>query len=497
VERLGRYLLERKLATGGMAEIFLARQTGPSGFERTCVVKRMLSHHAQDAEFVQMFLDEARLGARLAHPGVAQIIDFGAEQGRYFIAMEYIDGASLSTVLQIHRQQRLQVPILPALRVTALVAATLDHSHRAKDENGHSLDLIHRDVSPQNIMISSLGEVKLIDFGIAKASNARHRTAVGTMKGKIAYMSPEQLRQQPVTNKSDVYSLGLVLYELLAGVPAIRGDSHAALLNAAAKRQITSLSVIRPEVQADVRAIVDAALAVDPSQRLSAGELSDQLDDAIARSGARVKPAGVAALLHLELTTAATNPGMADPNAREATTIEPHPGGPIEELLDAEDFVPIEDEAPATLDHPQQGGGPALTVEAIRSLDPRERPTTRGENEPFPAVAEVDAQANISTNPRFLAEAPPPSTDKAASPAFSPATIQLPQRPRRRLRRSLAALFVLAVLGLVLPDAWLRFAPPDAQQRLTEAGFTPQPVWPWLRAEAAEKWKWASETLGL
>jgi serine/threonine-protein kinase len=491
VERLGRYVLDRKLATGGMSEVFLARQTGPSGFERVCVVKRMLSHHAQDAEFVQMFFDEARLGARLAHPGIAQIIDFGAEQGRYFIAMEHIDGATLSTVLQIHRQQRLQVPIRSALRVTSLVAATLAHAHQAKDERGQSLDLIHRDVSPQNIMISALGEVKLIDFGIAKASNARHRTAVGTMKGKLAYMSPEQLRQQPVGNQSDVYSLGLVLYELLAGVPAIRGDSHAALLNAAAKRQFTSISVVRPEVDAGVKAILDAALAVEPSQRLSAAELADQLEDALSRAGVRVKPADVAALLHLELTTAATNPGAPDPAARAVTTIEHHPG-PVEEVLDG---VPIEDEAPATLDHPQPNAG-AFTVEDLRSLDPRERPTARDEGVAVVGLADLDAQVDIRTNPRFLAEAPPPSTDKGA-PAFSPATLILPERPRRRLRRSLATLFVLAMVGLVLPDAWLRLAPPDAQQALRERGISPQPVWPWLHAEAVKQWKWASETLGL
>jgi serine/threonine protein kinase len=215
-ERLGRYTLDSKLAVGGMAEVFLATQSGPRGFEKVCVVKRMLPHLADEENFVRMFLDEARLAAQLNHPGIAQIFDFGEVNGSYFLAMEYVPGDSLRKIVKDHGRRGAFIPPAYCARMVADAAAALHYAHNAVGTNGQPLKVIHRDVSPQNILLGSTGVVKLIDFGVAKARSATQKTAEGLVKGKFAYMSPEQIRGQPLDQRSDIFSLGLVLYELLA-----------------------------------------------------------------------------------------------------------------------------------------------------------------------------------------------------------------------------------------------------------------------------------------
>jgi serine/threonine-protein kinase len=297
-EQLGRYQLDRKLGAGGMAEVFLARQRGTDGAEKACVVKRMLPGLSEDTSYVQMFLDEARVAARLVHPGIVQIYDFGKEGETYFIAMEYISGASLQMVLEALRSRATPVPVPVAAKLTSLVATALDHAHRATDDQGKPLKIIHRDVSPHNIMLSSKGEVKLIDFGIAKAADAFHRTEVGTLKGKFAYMAPEQLNHLMVDHRADLYSLGLVLYELLAGIPAVQGGSHASVLAAAHRRQYTPLEKLRPMTPAALRAILDKALASQPQDRFqTAAEMAQALEDFLVSSGSRVKQGDLSELL--------------------------------------------------------------------------------------------------------------------------------------------------------------------------------------------------------
>jgi len=231
--RLGKYQLLRKLATGGMAEVFLAKTDGPMGFEKLLVIKRILPHLAEDPQFVEMFLGEAKLAAQLNHPNLVQIFDFGRAEGSYFIAMEYIDGPNLRTLQVRARDLRRMVPFPIAARIVSWAAEGLAYAHDFQDlATGQPLHLVHRDVSPDNILVGRSGTVKLVDFGIAKATGQSHQTQAGTVKGKVAYMAPEQLRGEPLDRRVDLYALGIVLYELCTGRMPFEADSDASMVRA-------------------------------------------------------------------------------------------------------------------------------------------------------------------------------------------------------------------------------------------------------------------------
>ena len=212
--RFGKYLLERQLAIGGMAELFLARQQGPAGFEKQLVIKRILPHFANDEQFIQMFLDEARTAAKLNHPNVVQIFELGEIEGSYYIAMELIRGESLAKVIRRLRQHGMHMPLHLAAKVVASVCAGLDYAHNFAGGDGIALGLVHRDISPDNVLVSFDGAVKMIDFGIAKARDNETKTQAGSVKGKFCYMSPEQVQGKRLDRRSDIFSLGIVLHEL-------------------------------------------------------------------------------------------------------------------------------------------------------------------------------------------------------------------------------------------------------------------------------------------
>jgi serine/threonine protein kinase len=231
--RLGKYQLLRKLATGGMAEVFLAKTDGPMGFEKMLVIKRILPHLAEDPQFVEMFLGEAKLAARLNHPNLVQLFDFGEAEGSYFIAMEYIDGPTLRLLLARARDLRSPISLTLAARIVSSATEGLAYAHDYRDPvTDEPLHLIHRDVSPDNILVSRSGAVKLVDFGIAKARGQSHHTQAGTVKGKVAYMAPEQLRGEPLDRRVDLYSLGVVLYELCTGRMPFEANSDASMVRA-------------------------------------------------------------------------------------------------------------------------------------------------------------------------------------------------------------------------------------------------------------------------
>jgi serine/threonine-protein kinase len=212
-ETLGKYRLIRHLATGGMAEIYLAEQVGPEGFAKEIVIKRILPHLAKDEQFTNMFLDEARLAAKLNHPNIGQIHELGREGGDYYIAMEYIDGASMEELMA----DRVELPFDVAARIVADTLQALDFAHESTDRQGKPLGIVHRDVTPSNIMASVDGIVKLVDFGVAKAAKKSHKTQTGAVKGKFAYMAPEQVESSDVDRRADIFAIGIVFYELLTG----------------------------------------------------------------------------------------------------------------------------------------------------------------------------------------------------------------------------------------------------------------------------------------
>ncbi len=266
--RLGKYQLLRKLATGGMAEVFLAKTAGPMGFEKQLVIKRILPHLAEDPQFVQMFLGEAKLAARLNHPNLVQIFDFGESDGSYFIAMEYIDGPTLRLLLQRAREKSLAIPFVLAARIVSAAAEGLAYAHEFTDgATEEPLQLVHRDVSPDNILISRNGSVKVVDFGIAKAKGVSHHTQTGTIKGKVAYMAPEQLKGEPLDLRVDLYGLGVVLYELVTlGMP-YEAASDASLVRRVLYEPYVPPAERRPELPLALQQVLARLLAKDREER--------------------------------------------------------------------------------------------------------------------------------------------------------------------------------------------------------------------------------------
>ncbi len=268
--RIGRYRVLRRLAVGGMGEVFLARHEGPAGFAKTLVVKRILEHLASDARFVEMFLNEARLAALLSHPNVVQIFELGEDKGSYFIAMEFIPGRSLRAIGAALRQRGKAIEATMAARLAAQALHGLHYAHELKDERGQPLKIVHRDVSPDNILVGFGGAVKMLDFGIAKAvAAAREHTR--TLRGKFAYMSPEQLRGDVLDRRADVYSMGVVLYELLTGRLPYTALSPSAILERMAEPPMRPTQHT-PELPQELEQIVLIALSQTPSERFQTAE---------------------------------------------------------------------------------------------------------------------------------------------------------------------------------------------------------------------------------
>ena len=277
--RLGKYEILTPLAAGGMARIYIGRATGIGSFERHVVLKLITPERANDAIAVQMFLDEARLAASLNHQNVAQVFEVGEDGGIHYLAMEYVHGQDLRALLAKAGNEAMRVPLELALTIVAGAAAGLNHAHERRDSNGVALGIVHRDVSPSNLMIGLDGSVKLLDFGIAKATARSVETAEGVIKGKFAYMAPEQCRGREVDRRSDVFSLGIILYEITTQHRCFRADSDFDTMH-----RIVIGDVVRPSKLVHgypqaLEAIVMKALAVDPNQRYqTAGLLLEAIE---------------------------------------------------------------------------------------------------------------------------------------------------------------------------------------------------------------------------
>ena len=267
LENYGDYQLIKKLASGGMASIFLARQKGVEGFEKLLVVKRILPHLAENDEFVTMFLDEARIAARLNHPNIVQIFNLGAQADTFFIAMEYIHGEDVRRVWKKSDAAGKPIPIPLVCRIVMDAAAGLDYAHKKVDNAGKPLGIVHRDISPQNILVTFEGGVKVVDFGIAKAADQATVTKSGVLKGKYSYMSPEQAAGQKIDHRSDIFALGVVLYELLTGARLFKRPNDIQTLNAVAECNVAPPSTVNARVPKDLDVIVLRALAKEPEDR--------------------------------------------------------------------------------------------------------------------------------------------------------------------------------------------------------------------------------------
>ena len=267
MEKFGQYILLDKVGSGGMAELFKAKKVGIEGFERVLAIKRILPHLSSDEEFIDMFIAEAKLVALLSHKNITQVYDFGKIGQNYFIAMEYIRGKDLRGLLKRCNEKNIKFPITLAVFIAKEVASGLSYAHRQKDSMEKSLNIIHRDVSPQNILISYDGDVKVVDFGIAKAGS-QSRTTTGVLKGKLSYMSPEQAWGKTIDHRSDIFALGIVLYEMLTGERLFKGDSEINTLEKVRAAQIDPLpSSINAGLPAELEAKLLKALAREVTER--------------------------------------------------------------------------------------------------------------------------------------------------------------------------------------------------------------------------------------
>ncbi len=275
----GPYRLLERVAVGGMAEVFRAKRSGVEGFEKVVAVKRILPHLSDNKEFVDMFVDEAKMVAGLAHPNIVQIFDLGRLDDSYFIAMEYVHGRDLRTIQKRARERDQRIPLDLGALVVSKVCAALEYAHRKKDDRGRPMLLVHRDVSPQNILITYEGDVKLTDFGIAKAASKASITGRGSLRGKLLYMSPEQASGEPTDRRADLFALGIVFYELMTGQRPFGAGSERSLLDSVRECRVTPPRAVNPRIPERIEAVVMKALERDPDHRYQdAGEMSRDLD---------------------------------------------------------------------------------------------------------------------------------------------------------------------------------------------------------------------------
>ena len=382
--KFGKYHLLRRIASGGMAEIYLARQEGMAGFAREVVIKRIHEHLNNDPEFVSMFLDEARLVAKLSHPNIVSVHEFGKEEGAHYLVMEYVDGEAVSAAIK--RSHGLE-PV-HAFRIIAEVCAGLDYAHSLADEEGNSLHIVHRDVSPQNVLLGYDGAVKIIDFGVAKASTQSHETQVGSFKGKYAYMSPEQARGKSADRRSDVHSVGIVLWEMLTGKSLFHRESVFHTMEAVVSMDPPSVHEKHPELSPRIDDIIAKAIAKSPDERYqNCGDLQVDIEEYAAEQG----------LLSSSLAL-----------SRYVRTLfrrESHP--PPEEIIEELDLLPEEESAPLDSDSDLSPMPDLGVSDALESLSAEPEPPQRSA-EPEPP------QRSASLPPP-----PPPETPASESSAFS------------------------------------------------------------------------------
>ena len=263
----GPYCLLERIAVGGMAEVFKAKRSGVEGFEKIVAVKRILPHLSENKEFVDMFINEAKMVAGLTHPNVVQIFDLGRLEKTYYIAMEFIHGRDLRSILRRGKERGLRVPLDLSVHIISKVCSALEFAHRKKDERGRPMMIVHRDVSPQNILISFEGDVKLTDFGIAKAATKASMTDAGALRGKLLYMSPEQAWGKRMDRRSDVFSLGIVFYEMVTEEKPFLGGSEMSILELVRECRIPPPSSVNPRIPEKLEKVIMKALERDPNHR--------------------------------------------------------------------------------------------------------------------------------------------------------------------------------------------------------------------------------------
>ncbi len=272
-QQIGKYQLLRLLGVGGMGEVYLARQQGPAGFNKLVVVKRILSNLADEPALVKMFLHEASLVAQLTHPNIAAVVELGEEKNQYYLVMEFVHGKSLRSIIKRAAEAGKPLPAVTLALIMAQVLRGLHYAHTARSPEGQPLNIVHRDVTPDNIMVGFNGVVKLLDFGIAKAATATDKTGVGALKGKVAYLSPEHLRAETLDGRADIFSVGVTMYESIAGTRPFVAPSNAAIVHRVINAEPLPLHEVAPEVPDVLEGLVARALQKKREDRFESAEV--------------------------------------------------------------------------------------------------------------------------------------------------------------------------------------------------------------------------------
>jgi len=447
---LGKYEILRKLATGGMAELYLARSRGVAGFEKTVVLKRILPHVAVDETFVHMFLDEARLAATLQHPNIADVYDVGEVDGNPFFTMEYVHGQDVRAIRAATRRRGEPVPLAIALAIIHGTASALDYAHGRTGPDGRPLDLVHRDVSSSNIVVSYDGAIKLLDFGIARAASHQHKTQVGALKGKTPYMSPEQCRAQQIDRRSDLFSLGTVMFELTVGQRPFRGENDFAVMEQIVHGQAPRPSSVVPGYPEELEAIAMKLLAssADARYQTAEGVLHD-LERFIGQYGLWVSSRPLGKYMRLLF---ADRIDAWERAASEGVTLSEHVAETItSESQGSQPFTPepeLRPVAPRVMRLSQEFPAvslPSRQMAAVQS--PLEE--VRFEHTPQPPQPRASAPLLPPPQPRASAPLLPPMPPNPA--VEDPASGAFPElRPLRRGLIILVALIVSATIAAVI-----------------------------------------------
>jgi serine/threonine-protein kinase len=426
--RAVRYRILRKIAHGGMAEIFLAMQTGAEGFQKPVVLKRILPAFAADPHFVRMLVDEAHIASTLNHSHLVQILDLGKSGGQFFLVLEFVDGWSLEQVRRRAQKARLKFPLPLTLYVVSSLCRALSYVHR-RSRDGKSLGIVHRDVSPQNVLLGREGEVKLADFGIAKAVGRREKSATGIIKGKFAYMSPEQSIGSALDARSDLFSVGTLLYILTTGKKPFDAPTDLEVLMQVRRARFEKPTAFLKEFNPEVERFIGRALRADRSRRWqSAEQMADRLDAILVKLG---QPSGPAALKRW-LEALSARDGIQPPG--EMPDVETELGvGTIElETGDLEAHDSISGElavaAPARAPRRQERAASAVAASAAASTSVGSSPSASAS----PTTTSSSSSSSSGSNYVSLSIVPAEAAD-APEPAASPASPAVASQPITRL----------------------------------------------------------------
>ena len=440
--RLGKFTLVEPIGQGGMAQLYLGRTVGLGGFVKEVVVKRILPHLAQDAEFIARFIQEARLAATLDHPNIASVYEVDVDDDVYFYSMEYVRGRDLRQVLRRVAERGERVQLDEVVAIISALCAGLAHAHEKRGHDGEPLGIVHRDVSPSNVLIGFEGAVKLTDFGVAKARTGLVSTDAGALRGKLPYMSPEQCRGEAIDRRSDVYAVGALMWEMLTSQRLHRADSDVGLIQRIAHAEAESIRTLRPDCPEAFDLIVQRALSPDPATRYpSAAKLRDDLEEFARTQALTVSASTVARLMANvfgdEERTAldAVNRDSAEGPGTATATVEPQLGGAAGAMtgvdtvavtrvrggLEQTELPTVSEDGPTR--HVESG--PLLGTNA--ATDPDDDPTVDFMTPASPArgrmVGALVLGATLGLGGLFLYGGEDGSTTSAPAPAM-PATVE-------------------------------------------------------------------------